>query len=359
MFTRLTPPFSRRFSFRYQASRTPLALAFLALFAALSMSAAAAETTEPTCQGTDLLAAMRKSDPKAYAQIIAEGKKIPNAKGLFWKIEKRGQKPSWLFGTMHVSDPRVLKLSPATRRAFLGAKVLVLESDQLLDLGKARLLAFTKPDMMMMPAGKRIEDFLTEDQKQLVNSTLTAKGAPLSAVNYLRPWLVANIAGASCKSSPEATARKGVAVLDQQLALEAVKRKLPIKGLETVEEQYGAINSMSLEAQIKGLLEAITSAKQLRDIDETTVELYKAGDLRPLSPLLRRFSRDDKAMPADAYAEFESVVIIKRNHTMAERAAAYLAEGNAFVAVGALHLQGEEGLVELFRKQGFKVTRVN
>ena len=62
---------------------------------------------------------------------------------------------------------------------------------------------------------------------------------------------------------------------------------------------------------------------------------------------------------ADAYSDFEQRIIIDRNHRMAERALPILADGNAFIAVGALHLPGKEGLVELFRQAGFTVTRVN
>jgi uncharacterized protein YbaP (TraB family) len=60
----------------------------------------------------------------------------------------------------------------------------------------------------------------------------------------------------------------------------------------------------------------------------------------------------------EGYAAFEKRIITDRNHVMAERASTYLAKGGAFMAVGALHLPGEEGLVELLRKQGFTVTSV-
>jgi uncharacterized protein len=326
----------------------------LAGFLLLIALSAPSHAETPQCGGTDLLAKMKKEDRRAYDRIIAEGRKIPNAKGLFWKIEKRGLKPSYLFGTMHVADPRVLKMARVVKQAQRQASVTVLESDQLLDLGKARILAFTKPDMMMMPAGKRIEDFLTPDQKSFVNEALTARGAPLSAVNYLRPWMVANIFNAACKT-PQTT--EPVPVLDQQLAIDAANNMIPVRGLETLEEQYSAFNTMSLEAQVKSLLASITSASRLADADETTIELYSKGDLAPIQPLLRKISRDDTSMAADVYSEFEDAVVTRRNHVMAERVLPYVMQGNAFIAVGALHLQGEEGLVELLRKQGFKVKR--
>ena len=329
-------------------------LVFLAASLCLLLGLSAIANAEPvSCGGIDLLAKMKREDRKTYDQILAEGRKIPNARGLFWKIEKRGFKPSYLFGTMHVSDPRVIKLPHNVKKAHLKAKVIVLESDQLLELGKARLLAFTKPDMMMMPAGKRIEDFLTPEQRGVVDTALTARGAPLSAVNYLRPWMVTSIVASACEQS---RAKDRTPVLDQQLALDAIENNIPLKGLETLEEQYGALNKMSLEAQVKNLISAIAHPEQFANIDETMLRLYLSGDIRPLAPLLRWLSQNDTTMAADSFAEFEDEVITRRNHTMADRAKPFLQDGNAFIAVGALHVQGDDGLVELFRKQGFKVT---
>ena len=59
---------------------------------------------------------------------------------------------------------------------------------------------------------------------------------------------------------------------------------------------------------------------------------------------------------AEVYGDFEEIMIAARNKVMSERASKILAEGNAFIAVGALHLPGEKGLVEMFRKSGYSVT---
>jgi uncharacterized protein YbaP (TraB family) len=71
-----------------------------------------------------------------------------------------------------------------------------------------------------------------------------------------------------------------------------------------------------------------------------------------IMPMMRAAGGD-----AAAYADFEQRIIIDRNHTMATRAGPALAAGNVFIAVGALHLPGEEGLVSLLGKQGFSLTR--
>jgi uncharacterized protein YbaP (TraB family) len=93
------------------------------------------------------------------------------------------------------------------------------------------------------------------------------------------------------------------------------------------------------------------------DVIETMTELYLAGSTGMTIPALRAITPSEDADDESVYAAFESAVISDRNKRMAKRAAPMLEEGAAFVAVGALHLPGQDGLVELLRGQGFTVTR--
>ena len=82
----------------------------LASFFAVVFSAGYARADE-TCAGSNLIEEMAKSDPAKLETLRKEASATPNGHGLLWKIEKPGIKPSWLYGTMHLTDPRVLKLS--------------------------------------------------------------------------------------------------------------------------------------------------------------------------------------------------------------------------------------------------------
>ena len=89
------------------------------------------------------------------------------------------------------------------------------------------------------------------------------------------------------------------------------------------------------------------------------IQIYKSRDLGLFSPLLSGgYVAGSNVTGGDFYSEFSATMINKRNHVMADRAARYLSKGGAFIAVGALHLQGQEGLVELIRRQGYTVTAV-
>lgn len=310
----------------------------------------------PACSGKNLVEALKTENNAEYEQLIAEGSRVLNGKGMFWKIEKEGLDPSYLFGTMHVSDPRVLDLPESVENARFDASVVVIESTEVLDVKKAMGRVLMQPEMMWLPAGKRLEDYLLKEDAERLAAGLKAKGMILSAVNRMRPWLISStLAAAGCEGKRQA---KGLKMLDMQIALDAVDEDIPIEGLETFEEQFAAMNSVSVESQVQSLLKMVTSsAKATGDFTETMIQLYEADDFGPIWPLLTRRYATDPAVAASGISDFESAMVIKRNHIMAERSARFLTEGNAFIAVGALHLQGEEGLVELFRKQGYTVTR--
>jgi uncharacterized protein YbaP (TraB family) len=84
-------------------------------------------------------------------------------------------------------------------------------------------------------------------------------------------------------------------------------------------------------------------------------DLYLTGNIGAIMPMLKDVDPDQTLSDDDASA-FEQRIILDRNKVMAERAAPILAKGNVFMAVGALHLAGDQGLVTLLREQGFTVT---
>ena len=89
----------------------------------------------------------------------------------------------------------------------------------------------------------------------------------------------------------------------------------------------------------------------------TTKALYLEGDIAMLLPLVRAYA--PQTYDGKGHAEFQELLIAGRNRIMAGRAADHLEKGNAFMAVGALHLPGETGLIALLRQRGFTLEPVS
>lgn len=330
-----------------------VALSFLIVLSTLSPAQA---QEPPVCGGSNLLTKYEKDDPAGFAKLRAEADAVPNGKGIFWKIEKDGQPPSWLLGTMHVTDPRVLAMPDAAQTAYADAATVVVESDEIVDEKKAGAAILARPDLTMFTDGRSITDFLDGDGAERLAEGLKKRGLSLAAIGRMKPWMIASFVALPACEIARKTA--GIAFLDQRLARDALADGKTLKGLETLIEQISALDSLPLEPQVEGLVQTLELGDTLKDVIETMSQLYLAGDTGMIMPMMRA-AAPEAGEDAAAYADFEQRIIIDRNHTMAERAAPILANGNVFIAVGALHLPGPEGVVELLRKQGFTVTPAN
>ena len=319
-----------------------------------SLSPAKAQT--PACSGENLLEGLKAENPATYAQVMAEADKIPNGKNIFWKVEKQGFATSYLLGTMHVTDPRVLKMPAGAQDAQSRAKTIVVESDEVLDEKKSMAVLLMKPELTMFTDGRSLDSLLSKDDLKTLQDGLKARGITYSAVSRMKPWMLMGVVALpACE-----LARKGDKniFLDKKIALQAAAEGKQIKGLETLEEQVNAINSLPIDLHIKSMVEAIRLGKKMDDLFFTMTDLYLTQQIGVLTPLTKAIAPDGTD-DESGYGAFEDLIITKRNHLMAERAAPILAEGSTFIAVGAAHLPGDEGLVELLRKQGFTVTAIN
>ncbi|MCO6184898.1 TraB/GumN family protein [Rhizobium sp. L1K21] len=327
-------------------------LAALSLLFILVFALPARAQEDISCGGHDLLAGLQEKDPEAYARIARQAADIPNSESIFWKVEKDGVPASYLFGTMHLSDPRVVDMPEGAHEAFEAADTLIVESDEILDQQKASAALLSQPQLTTFTDGKSITDYLTPEERKLLEADLKGRGVPLFAVSKMKPWLLSSFVSMPvCEAARKASGRP---FLDQKLVMEAAASGKKIVGLETLAEQLEIMASLPMDMHIKGLMSAIKDPQLTRDGMETLITLYdqgKAAWLEPVSKYL--YPEDDDGF---SMAEFEQKMVITRNHHMAERAADTLAKGNAFMAVGALHLSGKEGLVQLLRDEGFTLT---
>ena len=100
--------------------------------------------------------------------------------------------------------------------------------------------------------------------------------------------------------------------------------------------------------------ETLKLGDKLDDMMETMVQLYAAGEVGKFWPLMEHLSPETSKGPG--YAQFQEALITRRNKVMADRANPQLEQGGVFMAVGALHLPGKLGVVQLLRDAGYTVT---
>jgi uncharacterized protein YbaP (TraB family) len=261
--------------------------------------------------------------------------------GLLWRIERAGSTPSYLFGTMHSDDPGVVDLAAPVRQAFDQASAVTLE----VTLDPESLLALTQA--MLMNDGRTLDAVLGSALFERAVEAMAGYGIPDSMVARMKPWAVA----VTLMTSPT---HSGM-VLDHVLYRKALADGKPVDGLETVAEQVGLFDSLTLEEQIDLLRDTL---EHLDDIEQMLVELRQAWLQRDLARLVEINEATMRDSDPQFAAAFNQRIILDRNHRMAERMESRLREGGRFIAVGALHLPGKEGLLELLEQRGYRVTRL-
>lgn len=293
------------------------------------------------------------------AAMEREAAATPHGEGKFYRIEKPGVAPSFLYGTMHMTDPRVAAVAPDARSALGGARRVVIETTDVLDEMKTYGALLRRPDLMNLPDGKTLDDYMTPEVRAEVEARLKALGVPFQSVRTLQPWFFST--ALLLPPCEVARTQGGAKVLDIALAQMGKEAGKPVVGLETAVEQLEALASLSMTLQVDGLVATLNLGPAIPDVFETMIELYLDGRIGLIMPVTDGVMPLDKASAASAkaYAEFEERIVVRRNHVMAGRLGPLLKDGGSFVAVGALHLPGKEGLVELLQAGGYRLTRLD
>lgn len=312
----------------------------------------------PPCTGRNLLPELATSAPQLSARLATAEADIPNGRAVLWRItDKAGKaKPSHLFGTIHLSDPRIHALPAAARDAIEKASVVALEVKEVVDPTEHMRAYYRNARFMAMPLGQDMWDLIPDEDEHFIREAPQIPPERMITLGAVQPWMViVMLSYSKCEMERQ---KADLPMLDRAVGQLAKSRGIPVIGLEKVEEQLAILAGAPLEQQARMLVLTAKYAKQAGDFAETFAELYLARRLASLFLLSRQGVPTDEPDP-EMSAYLENEVIDKRNRLMAERALPLLAEGNAFIAVGSAHLPGDQGLVELFRKAGYEVTPVN
>lgn len=319
--------------------------------------AVAAYAQAPSCSGKNVLDELRTTEPAMHARIVAAAAATENAKAILWRVEKAGTPPSHLFGTVHLTDERVNRLSPAVKTALDGARKLVLELEDVTpdammqEVSKSPQLV----GLLLFTDGRRLDQLLGGADYQSVAQALFKAGVPPQAAGTFRPWLVTMMLSVSdCEQSRVKT---GLLSLDAHLAKQTEARGLKAVGLETVASQLQALSGVPEKDQVEVLKSTVRYYHRVDDFIETMVQLYQRRELGALWPLQLELA-EKVGVGRQAFDSYEQALLTKRNFGMRDAALPYLTEGQAFIAVGALHLPGKNGLVSLLRGAGYTVTAV-
>jgi uncharacterized protein len=265
---------------------------------------------------------------------------LPNT--LLWKITGNGlRQPSYLFGTMHILCADDATLSDSLQHVIKNCDEVYFE----IDLGDmAGLMNSMK--YMRMNDSKKLSDLLNKNDYEKVKTYFEKHSSilPFGMLERFKPLLISSLIeeeGLECKTT------NGMEIVIMKEAHEQSKK---IKGLETAEFQAGLFDSIPYEKQASDLVNYIDSADQYKKMTVELADVYRRQDLQKIDELTRTGD-----VTINNYLD---LLLYGRNRRWVVSLNSLLPEKSLLIAVGAGHLPGEEGLINLLRKNGYTVSPV-
>lgn len=261
--------------------------------------------------------------------------------GLLWEVSKPAIAASHLFGTIHSEAPEVTQLDGPVQAVFESAHSVVLEV--LLDTGA---MQYSSGAMLLLD-GRTLPGIIGAGLFSEAARAASSRGIPEPVLEHMKPWAVAVTLSMPLPETGQ--------VLDRVLYEAALQANKPVHGLESIREQLDVFDTLPEADQILLLRDALENFPELDALHAELLQAYKRRDLGALLAINEASLETGDRQLADA---FQRRLIGDRNRLMVERMQPYLEQGRAFVAVGALHLPGPDGLLQLLQQRGYSVRAV-
>ena len=258
---------------------------------------------------------------------------------LFWSLSRDGVEAGYLLGTIHSEDPRVLDFSADFARQLDANQVFAMEL--VPDLPTLTRLT----EYMHYPDGTMLEQRIGAERFARVRAALADYRMPADWIGRMKIW-------AAMMTLSVPPPKTGL-FMDFSLSLRAAGAGLKVVGLETLEQQLSFLEQMPEEQQLALLDQALSEHERVEAVHGEMVEHYLADDLDALS---RQVEDQLADLAPEARSYFLAEGIEARNARMLTALLPLLQKSRVFVAVGALHLPGESGLIAALRRSGFELS---
>lgn len=262
---------------------------------------------------------------------------------LLWKIEGNGLKqPSYLFGTMHLIQREYFYFPAALEKVIKKSDVVVTEIalDKMGDQAEALKHIYLTEGSLF--------DFFSEEQQDTIlqwaeNKLMLKKEPFMASFGKMKPFVILQtVVQLEFFGKTESYEMKIKEVAD--------KSKIPYRGFESVAEQISFFDNLSREEQAEMVMESLRDGEKNKKMMIEMQGIYKRQQLDSLHYLVRRES--------GVIAQRESSFLGQRNKRWIPQIKEIIQQQKAFIAVGAGHLAGDEGVIQLLREEGYTVTPI-
>lgn len=288
-----------------------------------------------SCNGTT----QEEKESTKKEKITIEDKEVSSGNSLFWKIEGKGlSQPSYIFGTMHLINKEYFVMGDSMVQRLKMSDALMMEIGDLNPLAAM--------GAMQLKEG-HVKDYFSENQyDSIVNYVEETAGMNKEMFEQvygkMKPFAIMQVITQSqFDGNPES----------YELTLQSIAKENDLKmlGLETIEEQLGFFDEIPKEDMAEMIMEAIRDTSE----DNTTEKMMKLYSEQKTDELLPFMLEESPEM-----MKYQELLLVGRNKKWIPKIEEAIADQMVFIAVGAAHLLGDDGVIELLKKEGYTLTPV-
>lgn len=271
----------------------------------------------------------------------AQSDVVEDGNSLLWKIEGKDCHTSYLFGTMHMIEEQYFSMSESLIEKITSSDEVIMEVGGMPD-------PFETLQLMSLDSGK-VHDFFTQEQLPVLLEFFDKKLGTdpetfRQVYGNMKPFFILQAISQSYFSENSVSYDLNIMALSKE-------HDIPLYGLETIEEQLGFFSSIPPDEMANLIIESIENYEKEKKNTNKLMKIYAEEDVEKLIPLMNRQSPE--------FMAYSDVFLYNRNKAWVPKIETEISTKKCFIAVGAAHLFGEGGLIDLLKKAGYTVTAVS
>lgn len=263
-----------------------------------------------------------------------------------WMIQS-GQNKIYLVGTIHLLRTSDYPLPASIDQAFASASRLTFETD--IAGSHSPQFARSMLQTLTLPSGKIQQDYLSKETFNSLKQGLAKHGIDINGLQNFSPVLSA------LTLTLRELAQLGVSSqgVDMHLYQKALQNGLPTEGLETLQQHLDYLGKMGKGREEQFVLQTLKDLKQSSELFEQMVSSWRQGDLKKIEHL---FVQPTKQHFPNLYDQ----LLVERNNNWKPTLVRYLTTPEVeMVLVGSAHLAGDDGLLNLLKREGYQITQLD
>lgn len=320
----------------------------------LAVALMAAPPAFAMCEGRNLIDAL-PSDRRAALDRATAAHPYPD--GTVWEAVRDEQRIV-VIGTYHMDDPRMEAWADELSPHLADATQLLVEAGPEEEAALLRHMA-EHPEAMSVVDGPTLPDRLPKDEWDALQVAMEKRGIPGFMAAKMKPWYISMMLG-----MPPCALQEGFENgLDKRLMTMAAAQDLPVRAVEPYDTLLTLFDGIPPEEELDMVRSALPMEPMAEDVAVTLASSYFDGHIRVMWEFMRLSAIEDGTLTEDeveaAFSEAEKALIFDRNRAWMPVIEEEAGDGPIVVAVGALHLPGEEGVLTLLEADGYTLRRLD